>query len=100
MDANKVRVRFSKLMSEDSNLLLDCGSYDILVDGKSVGPVKNVEVSERQDETRLRSEKEEHLKGVRSVVIQCSSRLMGSSLQVLFRKSLSDIDGNMVAVNN
>ncbi len=99
VDANKVRVRFSKLMDENSELLLDASSYDVLVDGQNVGPVQNVEIMERITEVRILDEIEKTHNGVRSVVLQCPNRLVGRMLQVKFTKPIFDVDGNTVKVD-
>jgi len=87
VDIQKVKVKFSKLMDNKDPLLTDPNSYDVAVDGNSVGPITNVEVSDAETQ------------GVRSVILTCTNKLRGASLQVLFKKGISDLHGNAIAVD-
>ena len=95
VDVQKVRILFSKLMDENSALLLDQNAYDVLVDQKSVGPVTNVEVATKSEIVR----DGKMVGGVESVILTCSGSLRGQSLNVQFKKELADVDGNRVFVN-
>ena len=94
VDVQKVKITFSKPMDEGCEQLLDLGSYDILVDNKSVGPITNIEI-----DTKTSLEREgKMVGGVESVILTCSGSLRGKSLNIQFKKELSDIDGNLVEV--
>ena len=90
--SKNVVVKFSKLMDEESKLLLDATSYDVLIDGKSIGTVKTVQVEDREQSTD-----NGNLKGVRSVVLTCPQQLRGKDLQVVFKAPIPDINGNIVS---
>ena len=94
VDIQKVKLVFSKPMDESSEALFDLSSYDVLVDDDSVGPVTKVEIDEKT--TIERDGKE--VEGIGSVILTCSGSLRGKSLNVLFKKEIADIDGNLVEV--
>jgi integration host factor subunit beta len=95
VSVQKVKVVFSKVMDEDCKFLFDNETYDVLVDSKSVGPIKEIELLEKETSNR----QGEEVQGVRSVVLTCSGSLRGKSLEVVFRKELIDIDGNYVDID-
>ena len=95
VDVQKVRIVFSKLMNENSALLLDQKAYNILVDEKSVGPITSVEVATKSEIKRNGT----MVSGVESVILTCGGSLKGKSLNIEFKKELFDVDGNTVYVN-
>ena len=87
VDIQKVKISFTKLMDVDCSELLDRGSYDVLVDNKSVGPIVDVEIDGRSEN------------GIDSIILTCAGSLKGKSLNVSFKKEIRDVDGNSVAIN-
>lgn len=94
VDVQKVKIVFSKPMDENSTQLFDVASYEVLVDDKSVGPVTNVEVDAMTSMDREGT----MVKGIESIILTCSGSLRGKSLNVQFKKEISDIDGNSVEI--
>ena len=92
VDAKKVRVKFSRLMDESSALLTDPRSYEVLIDGKSMGLLKSVEIDAREN-TEVNKQQ---VQGVRSVIVSCSQQLRGTSLLVHFKQGLLDLYGAAV----
>lgn len=90
--AKKVLVKFSKLMDEDSKLLLAPSSYSVLIDGKNIGSIKSVNVEERESQ----EDDGQQVDGVRSVVLTCPQQLRGKDLQVVFTAGIPDVFGNVV----
>ena len=93
---NKILLRFSKLMDKECDALLSKKSYDVLLDGKSLGKLKSVDIHEEETEIRTRDNEEIKLSGVRSVILECSKNLFGQSMEILFTGNIVDIDGNSV----
>ena len=85
-------------MDEADGALLTPDSYDVLIDGTSVGPLKNVQIDKRDSWSRSNKNSNKKSEGVVSVILSCNNRLMGRDLQVLFRNGITDIDGNQVSV--
>ena len=94
--ANKIRLRFSKLMDAESALLTKASSYSVSLDQSAIGDIVSVSVLEVEEETRTVAGNEVSVKGVRSVVLECPKALRGSSMEIHFKAALSDIDGNTV----
>ena len=92
--AKTVLVKFSKLMDEESQLLLSANSYDVLIDGNSIGNVKTVEVEERETDSENGGKN-----GVRSVVLTCPQQLRGKELTVVFKAPIPDVNGNVVSLS-
>ena len=95
VDVQKVKVIFSKVMDETSDLLMNKESYDVLVDERSVGPITDVEVCSRSSISR----QGEDVEGINGIILTCSGSLRGKRLEVIFRKELLDIDGNYVELD-
>ena len=93
---NKLLLRFTKLIDLTCEAALDPASYEIFLDGNSLGPLSNVAIHEKETETRLRNNKEVQISGIRSVILELSKNLFGQSLEVVFRGDITDIDGNSV----
>ena len=97
--ANKIRLRFSKLMNAESDLLTDPKSYSVSLDQNLIGSIVSVSILETEDETRTVSGAEVTVSGVRSVVLECPKALRGSSMEIHFKNAIPDIDGNVVALD-
>ena len=96
VDVNKVKVVFSKTMDTSDALLVDIGSYEVLVDKRSVGPITEIKLGKT-----IQVERNGHtVEGVDSVVLTCAGPLRGKSLDVCFKKELVDIDGNYVSLED
>lgn len=93
---NKLLLRFTKLIDKDCKALLKKDSYEVLLDGKSLGKLKSVKIHEEETEVRNRDEQDVKVSGVRSVILECSKNLFGQSLEVLFKGDIVDVDGNSV----
>ena len=95
IDVNKVKLVFSKTMDVEQSLLLDASAYEVLVDKKSVGPIVNIRIEDKNTVERSGV----NIEGVTSVVLICSGPLRGKSLDVRFCKKLKDVDGNFVSID-
>ena len=85
---NKLLLRFTKLIDKDCKALLKKGSYEVLLDGKSLGKLKSVKIHEEETEIRNRDEQDVKVSGVRSVILECSKIFLDNLSKFFSREIL------------
>lgn len=96
LSSKKICLTFTKLMESTSENLLDVSSYQVKVNGKSIGALASVEIFETDTEERPNQyEVQRTVEGVKSVVLISKKSLMvGNEFEVYVVKPLIDVDGN------